>query len=373
MRQQKIYFICPDTKAPIGGIKQLYRQVDILNRNGFNASILHKKKRFRHKWFENKTRIEYNFPLFCLIKQTIRSGSKSSFLKRVFTKINWGIQSLMASKLDTNAIYVFPEFLSLSFLKIKKDTLKVIFNQNCYYSFFYNSIEEHSDEKQYADKNIIATIVVSEDSKNYLSFAIPNIKLYRIRIGIDQNTFYYQPRKKKQIAFMPRKMKEDIIQIFNILKYRNSLQDWLLVSIDNKTEQEVAQILRESHIFLSFNHIEGFGLPPAEAMACGCIVIGYTGRAGEEYFNPDFSYPIPDGDIINFVHKIEEVLMFFEKDPITFLEKQINASQAILNEYSLENEEQDIVTTWNQILDLQKSYTTKSEQQSVPATDFHSI
>lgn len=288
-----------------------------------------------------------------------------SFLKRIFYKITLVIQSLLPSKLDTNAIFVFPEVFTMSFLKIKKDIQKVVFNQNCYYSFFYNTLEKLPTERQYADQNILATIVVSEDSKNYLSFAIPNIKLYRIRIGIDQNTFYYQPRKKKQIAFMPRKMKEDIIQIFNILKYRNSLQDWLLVSIDNKTEQEVAQILRESHIFLSFNHIEGFGLPPAEAMACGCIVIGYTGRAGEEYFNPDFCYPVSDGDIIDFVRKIEEVLALYEQDPILFLEKQIKASQTILDKYNLENEEQDIVTTWDQILNFRKANFIKSEQQAV--------
>ncbi|WP_300490470.1 glycosyltransferase [Flavobacterium sp.] len=372
MMKQKIYFICPDTKTPIGGIKQLYRQVDILNRNNFNAVILHKKRHFRHKWFENTTRLEYNLPLFLLIRQGLRTG-KTSFLKSIFTKITLGIQRFIAPKLDENAIFVFPEIFSLGFLKIKKDIRKVIFNQNCYYSFLYNSIEKLPHEKQYTDQNILATITVSEDSKNYLSFAVPNTTVYRIRIGIDQSKFHYHPQKKKQIAFMPRKMKTEIVQILNILNYRNSLRDWSLVSIDNKTEQEVAQIMRESHIFLSFNYFEGFGLPPVEAMACGCIVIGFTGRAGKEYFNPDFSYPIPDGDIIGFVHKIEEVLALYEMTPTTFFEKQIKASQSILKEYSLENEKQDIITVWKRILNLRKSNTIQSGQHAVATTDSPSI
>ena len=38
-------------------------------------------------------------------------------------------------------------------------------------------------------------------------------------------------------------------------------------NIENKTEKEVADIMKESAVFLSFNHKEGFGLPPAEAMS----------------------------------------------------------------------------------------------------------
>ena len=33
---QNIYFICPRNNFPSGGVKQIYKQVDILNANGFN-------------------------------------------------------------------------------------------------------------------------------------------------------------------------------------------------------------------------------------------------------------------------------------------------------------------------------------------------
>jgi len=347
---QKIYFICPENKAPAGGIKQLYKQVDLLNKNGMNAVILHKKRGFRHKWFDNTTRIEYNRPLFMQIRWGTKKH-KIPFLKQLFNTLIFKFQNVLASKLDHNALFVFPEIYSQSFKELKQEYQKVIFNQNCYYTFRYNTIDDAVSQNPYTDKNILATIVVSEDSKNYLSFAIPGITLHRIRLGIDDSKFFHETKKRKQIAFMPRKLEDDITQITNILKYRNSLGDWSLVSIDNKSEAEVARVMRESHIFLSFNHIEGFGLPPVEAMACGCIVIGYTGRAGEEYFNPDFSYPVSDGNIIDFVSQIEAVISLFETDRTTFLEKQKKASRAILAEYNLQNEEHDIVTTWKTILE----------------------
>jgi len=39
---------------------------------------------------------------------------------------------------------------------------------------------------------------------------------------------------------------------------------------------EAAAVLRESQVFLSFGYPEGFGLPPAEAMACGRPVLAWA-------------------------------------------------------------------------------------------------
>ena len=64
-----IYFICPDLNEPSGGIKQLYRQVDILNANGFNAAILHNSPFYRCSWFPNSTKIVYSELVFNTINR----------------------------------------------------------------------------------------------------------------------------------------------------------------------------------------------------------------------------------------------------------------------------------------------------------------
>ena len=48
--------------------------------------------------------------------------------------------------------------------------------------------------------------------------------------------------------------------------------------------------MRLATIFLTFSNQEGFGLPPVEAMACGCLVVGYHGHGGKEFLKPEWSF-----------------------------------------------------------------------------------
>ena len=104
--------------------------------------------------------------------------------------------------------------------------------------------------------------------------------------------------------------------------------------------------MKKSAVFLSFNHREGFGLPPVEAMSCGCYVIGYQGQAGKEYFKDEFSSTIPEGNIINFVEEIERIIKNF--DAIKSSGKK--ASNFIHSNYYLENEKNEIIEIWKNIL-----------------------
>ncbi len=49
------------------------------------------------------------------------------------------------------------------------------------------------------------------------------------------------------------------------------------------SREKVAEELKKSNIFLNIGYPEGFPFPPLEAMACGCIVVGYTGGGGNEF------------------------------------------------------------------------------------------
>ncbi|MCI9844936.1 glycosyltransferase [Flavobacterium pectinovorum] len=343
--EKKIYFICTDNKEPIGGVKQLYRQVDILNKNGFTAFIIHRKKGFRHKWFKNETKIIYNRSIYNTIDKILKKKQKPFKLFKNY------LRTKNDDPIDDNGILVIPEIYGPYISALNKNIEKVIFNQNCYYTFNKCDIIESKKEVIYLDEKFLASIVVSEDSKKYLEYTFPKSTTHRVHLGINTNKFNYNNTlKKKQIAFMPRKLEDDIIQIINILRIRDNLKNWNFVPIDNKTEDEVATILNESSIFLSLNHKEGFGLPPAEAMASGCIVIGYAGQGGKEYFNPNFSFKIDEGNIIDFVDKIEEISLKLEKNDPEILKITQSASDYISNNYNLKKEEESIVLTWKKIL-----------------------
>ena len=356
----RIFFITPDINSAAGGIKQLYRQVDILNKNGFETLILHKEKGFRCSWFKNDTKVAYHFQRIQDIENFLKKGSeKRSFIKTIISfrnltaiffkldrlKNRYKFKEVIFEKED---VIVFPEIYAKAIDEIFLENKKVIYNQNCYYTFRgCDYIEESSP---YLNENIKAIIVASEDAINYANYGFSSIPLYRVKYGIDEKVFAYSEGKKKQIAFMPRKLNEDVVQVINLLNFRKILNGWTFKIIDKMDEHQVANALKESAFFLSFNHREGFGMPPAEAMACGCVVVGYAGNGGKEFFKNDFSYPIEDRDVVSFAKTLEKVILEYEQDKKIFIEKGKKASEFILTEYSMEMEEKTIVESWNSIL-----------------------
>lgn len=62
----------------------------------------------------------------------------------------------------------------------------------------------------------------------------------------------------------------------------------------NPSDHEIAELYRTSDIFLYTSTHEGFGLPPAEAMACGCAVVGTNAGAFPDFSVNGKSSFIPD-------------------------------------------------------------------------------
>jgi glycosyltransferase involved in cell wall biosynthesis len=108
--------------------------------------------------------------------------------------------------------------------------------------------------------------------------------------------------------------------------------------------------MKESLIFLSFGEPEGFSLPPAEAMSCGCIVIGYHGMGGREYFKPEFCFPVEMGDLLTFAGTVEEVLAINNREPARIIDMGKKASDYIGLTYTKEREEEDVLSFWKSIL-----------------------
>lgn len=108
-----------------------------------------------------------------------------------------------------------------------------------------------------------------------------------IRPYIDETIFYPPPSKPAgsvNIAYMPRKNRALYRQIRQVLESRNRKTPGISwISIDGLGQKEVADKLRESHIFLATGFPEGCPLPPLEAMACGCLTTGFAGFGGWDY------------------------------------------------------------------------------------------
>lgn len=355
----RLFFVCDDGNTPNGGVKQLYRQVDVLNENGFNAFVLHRKFGFKCSWFINDTKVAYNYKLLYQMETLLEINNISN---NIIRNLKWKIKKTLKRikailhnkqndiRIEHDDVLILPEIYGPYVGGISKGNKKIIYNQGVYQTFFHHNLSLTEKTTPYLNDEFIATIVNSENANEYLHYAFPELNVKRVRYGIDSRNFYPTAHKKMKIAYMPRRLRVDLIQVINILKFRGVLKNWELVEIHNMSERQVADNLRECAIFLSFSINEGFGMPPAEAMACGCVVVGYAGKGGKEFFKEDFCYPIEDRDVVSFAQSLEKVILDYEKDNTIFIEKGKRASDFILSEYSMEMEEKTITDCWNSIL-----------------------
>jgi hypothetical protein len=94
-------------------------------------------------------------------------------------------------------------------------------------------------------------------------------------------------RKVERIVTMPRKrpMEHDVIKHLFSLRHPDLAEvPWL--TLDDLPHAEVLEKLSGSSVFLSLQRFEGFGLPALEAMAAGCLVVGFAGDGGWDYADP---------------------------------------------------------------------------------------
>ena len=316
-RLDRVLVLCPDWTFPAGSVRKLYRHVDVLNGNGIDAMIVHQNSGFRCRWFENQTPVTY--------------------LEAVWPP-------------RATDILLIPESISAQIVPVTRGVRKVILNQNAYQTFIGDTSGAQRAVVPRRDLDVLATLVVSEDSRRYLEYIFPGHPIHRIHNSVDPALFHYQAQKQRRIVFMPRKKKDDAVQVLNMLRMRGALEGFEVVAVSNQNERETAKILRESMLFMSLCTYEGSPMPPLEAMACGCLTVGYHGRGGAEYVNEFYAFPVEPEDVLGFAQTMEQVLGRIRENPVPLLEQGRQASEFVLAKYTPELEEEDILTAWRSIL-----------------------
>jgi glycosyltransferase involved in cell wall biosynthesis len=228
-----------------GGIKVMFRHVEMLETMGFDASIF--APNGHPRW--------------------MRSGA------RLFQGRN--------PALDPANLMVFPEILVGSLgqaARTPTPAAKSLLCQN-QYQVFSETIPKH----RFDELGFVKLMTVSDQARRFLERLLPPATFDVIPVWVDEHVFF--PRATTtRIAVIPRKLPKHyalIRQIF-VLKYPQlSGVPWDL--IEAKSEGETADIMGNAAVFLSLCDRECAPLTPLEAMASGCVVVGFHGYGGLEY------------------------------------------------------------------------------------------
>jgi glycosyltransferase involved in cell wall biosynthesis len=260
------------TNKPVGGVKVIYQHCLALRNAGYKAEIIRLGK-YEGNFFG------YDINLRC-IKD-------------------------IGYVLNKNDLIVGTEFQPYTALKFR-NAHKILFAQHwgCFDSTFskddkLNSFSALGYEHIIVVSDLIARKLGEKDKE--ITTVVTN--------GIDLAVFRpdAELRVKNRILALSRKNPNDLALIKDLLDKSNC--EFELVIVDGLTEAELTIEYQKADIFLATGYPEGFGLPPLEAMACGCVVVGFSGGGGLEYMNDGVnSLVADDGDVMTTAKYIVDCL-----------------------------------------------------------------
>jgi hypothetical protein len=315
----RIFYLCHDISKPTGGVRVIYHHVHHLVAAGLDAAVVHLKSGFKVDWFP--------------LEVPVIDGSKNLNVKAE----DW---------------VVIPEdFIAALEAFSNVHCHKAIFCQNQFYIF-----DAMPMKKKWSDYGVKAVLVSSRTIQEFV-FHVFGVEGIHIPVAIDHSLFAPRPEVRQlQIAYMPRKGAWNIRLVRGVLWHRRpDLRSIPWIPIENMSEKEVARTLQQSSHFVSTSFREGFGLPPIEAMACGCLVVGFAGGGGREYATNKNGFWVPDEDAVALAQTLEAVLSDACKHPQKpeFEEIRRQALETA-RQYSLQQQEERLVDFWSKTLTRQE-------------------
>lgn len=276
-------------------------------------------------------------------------------------------------RLDSNDIWMVPEGWPNALAPgLRAGAKCVVYVQN--WAYLFSSLPQGVSWHDLP----VSFLAVSRPVAWFIEQALGRSSLV-VRPGIDRSQF--RPPKRKpdgplRVAFMPRKNKALAELIRDVFTARNSefgsADKMIWTDIQGRSHAEVPNLLTQNHIFLATGFPEGCPLPPLEAMACGCLPVGFTGFGGWEYMTPIlergredqehrrpwFPVPknpwpgngfwVPDADALAAVLALEQAVHCWTgKGPK--LDKALQAGQLTADAFSLDAQREQVLDVWPKI------------------------
>ena len=319
----RFVFFIPAVDRPVGGVNKLLEIAQLLKSDGRDVIALYPRKGYSYSFFDHTVPGECDPSL--RRKDTLKGRVRA--LQGSLAGVSWGAATTPTFRASDQDVLLVPEFVCSWLPKQLPAVRKVVVVQNGF-SMLVQSGRPGFDASAF--DSVIATSDACADAAKIVLGQEPK----RIPLGIDAKSYAFAENKELQIAYMPRKRSVDCRALVALLQRAPELSGVEFAPIEMMSADEAAQRMREALFFLSFSRREGFGLPPAEAMATGAVTIGFTGVGGDEFFTSDLGFPIGEDDFFGFYDTVVRIVSDYKNDPEPYEALRRDASRAIHQRYS---------------------------------------
>lgn len=291
-----ISFILPSTaRAPIGGFKVIYEYANRLSAKGYVVNLVHPYRKEK-----TKNIIKYVYRKIRLYRHKQKKDFGPDTWFQLSKEVNLLLVPYLNNKYIPNADYIVATEYSTAKPVLECDNKK----GKKYY--FIQSLETWLGEEESVInswKYDLRKIVISKWLKNYASALnesavyIPNGFNFE-EFGIDippseKNKreilmlYHLNPVKGSMYGInalieLKKKYSDLNVNLFSAYPRSREIPDWINYYY-RPTKAKLRELYNSASIFISPSIFEGFPLPPAEAMICGCAVIATNIGGHQEY------------------------------------------------------------------------------------------
>jgi hypothetical protein len=303
--QRIVYLSWPATEIS-GGIKLCFRHVEVLREAGIDAVVATPGGE-RPGWFETQT------PLIDV--SAVRQGED---------------------------VLVFPENHHAMLRAFTPwPNAKLVFCQNQFMVF-----RGLGDCEDYAAFGVSGILCEGCHVAAFCRRRFPKLPIATVSVVVNHDLFHFQREKKLQIAFAPRKRPLEAAFIRDLFRSDHpDLRDIPWIEISGASEGQVAGILRETALYLSLCRFEACPLSILEALASGCVAVGFTGFGAREFTTARNGFWVAEDDCVACADALAQAVRLV-KEGGTRYPDMLEAANATAMAYCRERFARHLVAFW---------------------------
>ena len=317
-RNARLFFLASDNSKPSGGLKFIHHFCELACDMGYDAAVMHGNAGFQAGNFEHFAPIVHHSGW----KKRSRRDALQEKIRKVRARLNGAPRQVSVTADD---IIIVPENRMFRAHEIFPGTRKIVLCQGPFLCA--------GQGRPQAGSGILGAIGISNVAVEVIHRLLPDSPVHKVPLWIDPYMFSPSLEKRRRLVYMPRRNGDEARMVLNLLSAKGVLNDIELMPLDGVTVDDVGKALHENLMFLSFAGLEGFGLPGAEAIASGCLTIGYTGIGGDEYFSRFGGWAVAQQDIVSYVDTVAEILTRYRENPGPMDHARMANAEKILDHY----------------------------------------